>query len=452
MERRKRRTMAVGAFAAALAISALAPSIASAQGNVVGDLLNGLLGGAQGGGGSAPAGNVPGSDGGYQPPLHGSNPHGQGTVGVADLVPSSDAPLPSDPGDGDEDVVIGDTQGEQNADGSYQGRVTLLHANLLGVINLDDLLGDFLTIETSEGESKSGPLEPLNEALGQVCEASQGAGGKLCLNLLDMQSSTTADGSTNSFEAAGADVALGPITAKANVANSNGNISDDGTCQTASGDSSVASADVVGITADALQGSSSSTACQGGSNTQSNDSEVLNIAGFSFPIPVAGCGDGTANAEFTALSPLLSTVCNADDSSGSQTSSPYGVREALAAFVLPIASAGGLVKVSAGGPESHAVAPASTTPPTTDPPTNPPGDTAGDGSGVKGGQGGGAGDGGGNGEAGSGGPASTAAQPGDGKLAFTGTNLIILAMIGAGLVLGGLLFSSVSGRGRRATA
>jgi hypothetical protein len=416
MERRKRRTTAVGVFAAVLAISALAPSIASAQGNPVGDLLNGLLGDGQGGGGAAPAGGAPGSSNGYKPPLHGSNPHGQGTVGVADVVPSSDAPLPSDPGDGDEDVVIGDTQGEQNPDGSYQGRVTLLHANLLGVINLGDLLGDFLTIETSEGESKSGPFEPLNEALGQVCEASEGAGGKLCVNLLDMQSSTTATGSTNSFEAAGADVALGPITAKANLANSNGNISDDGSCQTATGDSSVASANVVGLTADALQGSSTSTACQSGSNTQSNDSEVLNIAGFSFPIPVAGCGDGTANAEFTALSPLLSTVCNADDSNGSQTGGPYGVREALAAFVLPIASAGGLAKVSAGGPESHAVAPTSSTPPPT---SNPPGETEG-GGGVKGGQGGsatGGGDGDGAGGDAGGGPASTTAQPGKGELA-----------------------------------
>ena len=89
MERRKRRMTAVGAFAAVLTITAMLPSMAAAQGNLVDDLLKGLLGG---GNGSAPAGGAPepqaGTPPNYTPPLHGSNPHGQGSVGVVDLTPS----------------------------------------------------------------------------------------------------------------------------------------------------------------------------------------------------------------------------------------------------------------------------------------------------------------------------------------------------------------------------
>lgn len=125
--RRTRRLTALAALSGALAASAIAPALASGQ-NVVDDLLNGLgVGG--GGGGPTPAAGVPG-DGGYQPPLHGNNPHGQGTVGTVDIQPSDTLPLSGDPVGGEgadqEEIVAGRARGEQNADGTYHGHITIL--------------------------------------------------------------------------------------------------------------------------------------------------------------------------------------------------------------------------------------------------------------------------------------------------------------------------------------
>lgn len=452
MERRTRRRMTVGAFAAVLAITAFVPSFAFAQGNLVNDLLKGLLGGGGGGGttlpsgdagGGAvtPAGGVPGPDSDYQPPLHGANPHGQGTVAVVDLTPDDVVPQPSDPVDGSEDVVIGDTQGEQNGD-AYHGRATALYVDLLGIVNTDQLLPGVLSIETNEGESKDGALQPLNDLLDDVCAAS---GNLVCATVADMHSETNANGSTNSFELVGADVSLlGAPVLSVDVAESHGNISDDGVCQTAHGDSSVASVTVLGLNADALQSSSTSTACNNGTpSSVTNDSETLNLLGLALPIPAAGCPgpNETPNTEFDLLG-LVGTVCNADDTNTNQTSSPYGIREALGVFVLPIVN---LLKVSVGGPESHAVAPTPTTPP-----ANPPTDDGG--GGAKGQQGAGGDDGGDDGGDGGdgGGPATTTAQPGGGELAFTGSNLIVLGLIGGALLLGGVALAG-SARHRRAT-
>jgi len=450
MERRRRlRTRGLAAFAAVLLVSISIPAAASAQGNIVDDLLKGLgLGGSGGGGGAAePAAGVPPS---YTPPLHGANPHGQGDVAAVDLIPSDTLPLPGNPSDADEDLVIGTSKG-QETNGSYSGRVTILHANLLGIIDTDALgLHDLLNIETSEGQTETGPTAALNNALDTiVCPA---LGGPGCLALLPMSSETTATGSQNSFAVASTDLSvdlglipvigpsLGVLGLQSAAASSTGEISETSTCQTSKGTSNVADLDAglpgIGpVSADALQGSSESQACNTGTSSVNQSSSVVNLQGAGLGIPVAGCANGTPNSDFNLelLGVVLaSTVCNADTTNGGQTSSPYGVREALTIFALPALR---LLKVTTAGPESHAVAPAATTPPDT------PG-TPGNGGGGNEGEGGGGGN---NGNPG-GGPTSTVAQPGGGELAFTGSNLLILGLMGAALILGGVGLARASTR------
>src|SRR5689334_5939243 len=101
LRRRRRRTVTVVAVAV-MAFVVSIPALASA--NPVDDLLHNLgLGGNSGSGstGSTDSGGgtaTPdaGSPPNYTPPLHGTNPHGQGTVGVVDITPSGDTPLSGD--------------------------------------------------------------------------------------------------------------------------------------------------------------------------------------------------------------------------------------------------------------------------------------------------------------------------------------------------------------------
>jgi hypothetical protein len=440
--RRRRRITALVASTAILAMVVGVPTLASA--NQVDDLLNGLgvgggsLGGSTGSSGgstsSAPADTRAGVPPTYTPPLHGTNPHGQGTDAVVDLTPGTSNPLSSDPSQSGEDVVVGDSSGEQGSSG-YSGKVTLAY-----------LFGQpLIQVASNPGESKDGPLQPLQDGLDQLCDAS---GNQLCLTVLGMHSSTTSNSTTNSFEAVGAHVA-GAEGVNADVLTSNGNASDDGTCQTAHGDSSVAGANVGPLTADALQGSSTSTACSSGTQSVDQNSTVVNLAGTGLPLPSAGCADGTPNTNFDALSPLLATVCNADDSNSGQTGSPYGVREALSLFAL-ITGDTSVIKVAAAGPESHAVAPAANTTPTT--PGN--GGTAGAGGkgGNKGGNGSGNGNGNGSGSGAGNGSAAGSAAAGNGQLAFTGADLLMLGLVGGALILGGLLLTTTGGRRHRQTA
>jgi hypothetical protein len=434
--RRRRRRAVVGVAIAVTAFVVGVPTLAAAD--PVSDLLHNLgldgsgaggSGGAVSGGGTATpdAGNPPA----YTPPLHGTEPHGQGTDAVADLTPGTSAPLPSDPGDGDEELIVGDSRGQQNSDGSYHGRVTL--AYLLGT--------PIIQVTSDPGQSNDGPLQPVQDALDQLCT---GSGNQLCLTILGMHSASTGNSSTNSLEVLGAHIG-GPSGINADVLTSNGNISDDGTTQTAHGDSGVAKANVGPLTLDALEGSSDSTAGSGGSSVN-QDSTVLNIGGTGLPIPAAGCDNGTPNTNFTPLSPLLATVCNADDSNGSQAGSPYGVREALTLFAL-ITGNSSLLKVGTAGPESHAVAPGSTTTP---PGGETPGGGGTKGAGGKGGNNGGNGGGGNGGGAGAGnGPAAGTAAPGNGQLAFTGADLLALAMVGGALILGGLALTTAGRRHRQ---
>jgi hypothetical protein len=421
----------VAVVSAAVTVFAVGiPTLASAD--QVSDVLHNLglgnSGGAASGGGTATpdAGNPPS----YTPPLHGTEPHGQGTDAVVDLTPGTSAPIAGDPSQGDEEVIVGDSRGQQSSDGTYHGRVTLLY-----------LLGTPIVQVTSDpGQSNNGPLQPVQDGLDQLCSAS---GNQLCLTVLGMHSSSTGNSSTNSFEALGAHIG-GPSGINADVLTSNGNISSDGTTQTAHGDSGVAKANVGPLTLDALEGNSDSSASSGGSSVN-QDSTVLNIAGTGLPIPAAGCANGTANTNFTPLSPLLSAVCNADDSNGSQTGSPYGVREALTLFAL-VTGNSSLLKVSTAGPESHAVAPSSTTTPPGG--GNPGGNGGTAGAGGKGGNNGGNG-GGGNGGGSGNGPAAGTPGTGNGQLAFTGADLFALAMVGGALILGGLALTTAGRRHRQ---
>jgi hypothetical protein len=437
--RRRRRATAVAAFVAILAMVVGVPTLASA--NQVGDLLNNLgLGNGAGAGPSgagstsAPADTRAGVPPTYAPPLHGTSPHGQGSDATVDLNPGSTNPYSSDPSQSGEEVVLGDSRGEQGT-GGYKGGVTLAY-----------LFGQpVVQVTTNPGESKDGPLQPLQDGLDQLCSAS---GNQVCLTVLGMHSSSTGNSSTNSFEAVGAHIG-GQAGVNADVLTSNGNISDDGTCQTAHGDSSVAGANVGPLTADALQGSSTSTACNTGSQSVDQDSTVVNLGGTGLPLPTAGCDNGTPNSNFDVLSPLVSAVCNADDSNSSQTGAPYGVREALSLFAL-ITGDSSVLKVAAAGPESHAVAPAANTIP-----TPPGGGTQGAGGkgGNKGGNGGGGnGANGANGGGGAGnGAAAGAAASGNGQLAFTGADLLALGLIGGALILGGLVLTTTAGRRHRQT-
>jgi hypothetical protein len=434
--RRRRRATAVAAFATVLAMVVGVPTLASA--NQVNDLLNSLgVGNGAGGTAGSSGGSTTSSDTRagvpptYTPPLHGTTPHGQGTDAVVDLNPGSSNPYSSDPSQSGEEVVLGDSRGDQGTSG-YNGSVTLAY-----------LFGQpVIQVTTKPGESKDGPLQPLQDGLDQLCD---GSGGQLCLTVLGMHSSTTSNSSTNSFEAVGAHIG-GPSGINADVLTSNGNISDDGTCQTAHGDSSVADANVGPLTADALQGNSTSTACSSGSQTVDQNSTVVNLGGTGLPLPTAGCDNGTANTNFDVLSPIVSAVCNADDSNSSQTGSPYGVREALTLFAL-VSGDSALLKATTAGPESHAVAPAANTTP-----TPPGGGTAGAGGkgGNKGGNAGGGNGAGAGGGAGNG-SAAGAAAAGNGQLAFTGADLLALGLVGGALILGGLALTTTAGRRHRQT-
>ena len=433
MERqsRGRGVRALAAFATVFAVSAFIPAVALAQGNAVNDLLKGVLSGGGAGGAASPqpAAGLPPS---YTPPLHGTNPHGQGDIATVDVAPQATNPLPGGLDTSTEEVTVGQSRGEE-VNGQYQGRVVLLDENLLNVVSVG--------IDTQEGQTET--LLPLQPALDAICTgAGQNAG---CATVLNMSSSSSSTGSNNSFSVASTDLdldlgPLGIVTLNSGVAQTTGNINETSTCQTATGSSNVANANlglpgVPAITADVLQGSSSSTACNNGNQSQSNSSTLANLNGAAIPAPLpAGCGNGTADTDIPIPAPLnlvVDGVCHPDDSSSGQTTAPYGVREALTAFVLPVLGVTPLIKVATAGPESHAVAPPATTPGT-------PGDD-GPGGGAEGEQGGG-----GPGD-GAGGPAATTAQAG-GELAFTGVNLLVLVLIGGALIAGGSALARASTR------
>lgn len=315
-----------------------------------------------------------------EPPLHGTNPHGQGTAAVIDLTPDSTRPLTVDEsGTADsEDIVVGRSRGEQRANGQYHGHVTV--AALFG----NEIIGG---ADTDPGDA------PVDEAIAEdllngLCSASG-----ICIEVARVRSATTSSSSINSFSLAG--LALGgDVTApglpvidapglEVRAAESTGNIVSEGACQTSSGSAEVANVEAGTAVAEVAESSSQSRACRDAAPTQTNTSRVIELGGTGVGIPAPGCADGTPDTE-TGLPVLLEVVCNADDSSGSNPAgtqaavagTPYGVRNALDVYVLAVPGISALAQVSTAQSESLAVAPAATptttTPTTTTPTTTTP--------------------------------------------------------------------------------
>ncbi len=418
--------------------------------NTVNETVDGVLGGAGGSGGSsggsapspAPAPTPAAGGPETEPPLDGGNPHAEGAVIDTDV----DNPLLPDLG-----VTVGESRGEQDAQGNYSGVV-----NVITVTGLGNPIR--LGISTSEGETASGPLGPINDGLDDLCTASS-----ICLSVLDYDSETTDKGSTNSFSAARASIGgsglLVPVEAVgAGVLTSEGDISETKKCQTASSNSSAADVGVLDdtINADALNSESESRACRDSAPEASADSEVaqLNQVGL---LGVLGCDEDAIDSEFppAPLDAVIDGVCNGDDTNGAQADSPYNVRKALGIDVLPavLPVVGVGVDLDAAKSESIAVAPEAQDPP--DPecpdPNNPDCDEdpdpecpdadnpdcdkdPPDGPGGPGGPGGG----------------PTGDSPG--SLPFTGSELTTLGLIGGIVMAAGLGLMAFTDRRRRAVA
>ncbi len=282
-----------------------------------------------------------------RPPLHGTNPHGQGTAAVVDLNPSATRPFSADPtGSTDsEDIVVGRARGEQRADGTYHGHVTV--AALFG----NEILSG---ADTAPGQEVHAAI--AQDLLNQLCASTQ-----ICLSAVQVDSTTNATGSVNRFGAASAAIGnpqLPSLSLGAVV--SEGNIAADANCQASHGASTVANVNAAGqVVASVATTTSDTRACRGQAPVQTNASRVVTLGQAGLPVPAPGCDNGTPDVT-TGIPGLLPIVCNADDSSatgGTQSTSPYGVRDALDVYVLavgPVAAA----KVSASSSESLAVAPA----------------------------------------------------------------------------------------------
>jgi hypothetical protein len=429
----------------------------------VNDTVNGLLGGS-GSGGSSPS---PAPSGGTtaapapaaaetDPAITGTDPHATGTVLDADIEIVDLTP-------GEEDVIVGESSGEQDSSGDYHGRVIPVSALGLGIA----------VVETDEGESASSPLAPLNDLLDQICAES---GNNVCLNVLDFSSNTTNSGSENVFSAANANLLNGVV--EAGVLESEGSINQGGGCQTASSSSGSSLGVAEGaLTVGALQSSSDSQACNDGSQTAQGDSEVLNLDELDAldPLELLGCSSTDVDDEFS-IPIVLEGVCNGDDTNGTQAEAPYNTRRALGIDVLPglgslVPGATGLLGVNGSTSESLAEAPGDEGPECPDPgnPDCPPDDECPDpdnpdcpgGSGDEcpdpsnpecpesgvgaGNPSGGDGPG---GSVGSGDPSGD--SPGGDSLAFTGADMGLLGAIGLGVMAIGLALMALADRRRRA--
>ncbi len=273
-----------------------------------------------------------------QPPTHGANPHGQGSVAVVDLDPSNERPLAADPdgGDSGEDVVVGRARGEKNADGTYHG-----HISVLGLFG-----NDVIPIDTAQGETKQGPLQPLQaNVLDPLCTSTN---QQICLSVLTANSVTTAQGSSNDFAVARASL----LGLGVGAADSQGAIAQDATCQSSGGAANTANVSSSAGTAIAQVAKSSSTSksCIGAAPVVTNTSEVIGLGGAGVPLPAAGCANGTPDTQ-TGLPGLLPIVCNAEEIAGASA-----VREALDVFALQVGT-NSLLKETTAASESLSVAP-----------------------------------------------------------------------------------------------
>jgi hypothetical protein len=276
------------------------------------------------------------------PPLHGTNNHGQGSVAVVDLGPSNERPQGGNPtgaNAGPEEIVVGRARGEQQTDGHYHGHITI--AALFG----NEIVG----VDSPEGVTQHGPLNALQTSLlDQICN---GSAQQVCLSVLTADSTTSATGSTNDFAVARAQLG-GPTGIGVGAAESHGDITQDANCQTST--SSAKTANVAaggGAVANAANSSSSSTSCRGQDPKVTNTSQVLGLGGTNLPIPAPGCADGTPDT-VSGIPALLPIICNADTIAGAS-----GVREALDVYVLSVGTTA-LTKETTGASETMSTAPA----------------------------------------------------------------------------------------------
>ncbi|MDQ3647794.1 MAG: hypothetical protein M3433_04290, partial [Actinomycetota bacterium] len=304
-----------------------------------------------------PRGATPSSPGGYQPPLHGTNPHGQGTVGTVDLAPTGQRPLSGDPSGNqpqpqdDEEIVVGRARGEKDAQG-YHGHITV--AALFG----NEIVG----VDTRPGQTEAGPLDAVQQGL--LTPVCNGTANQICLELVTADSTTTSSSTTNRFRAARAQLG-GPTGITTGVAESTGTAEEDANCQRTSGSANVVNAQVGSIVgADAATATSSSSSCRAGSGGTSHQTEsgrVIGINNAGVPITAPGCGNGTADT-VTTIPLLLTFVCNATDTNGvnetvAQAAQRYGVREALSVFAVNVPGVS-LAKLTTSAAESRSEAPA----------------------------------------------------------------------------------------------
>jgi LPXTG-motif cell wall-anchored protein len=274
-----------------------------------------------------------------QPPLHGTNPHGQGGVATVDLNPSNQRPLgPSTDGSdsGPEDIVVGRARGEQTANGAYHGHITILA--LFG----NDLLG----VDSAEGETKTGPLQPLQSSvLDPLCTSTN---GQVCLSVLTANSTTTGSGSQNDFALARASV-VGLGVGAAESGGSSGETTKD--CQTSVGTAKTANVataggQVVGV----ANSGTSSQSCRGQAPKVASTSQVVALGGNGIPLPASGCDNGTADT-LVEVPLLAKIVCNADEVAGAAL-----VRDALDVFAINSGTSS-LVRESTAASEALSVAP-----------------------------------------------------------------------------------------------
>lgn len=234
--------------------------------------------------------------------MQGPNPHGQGTVLAVSLG-------------GNEAVVVGRSRGEQKSDGTYHGHTTTLA--LFG----NDVIGN----DTLPGQSAKSPFAPLQEQLlDQICK---GSSGNLCIDLLRADSASTATGSTNHSRLLGLSLG-GKSGINALVGDSNGNIQQNGDCQKAHGDVTLVKLVAGGNPIlDIGESASDSNACPTGTTTHNSENPLIAIGGQGIPLP--GCGANTPG-NLIDLSPLLAIACNA----GSQAGAGTVGNDALVATVL----------------------------------------------------------------------------------------------------------------------
>jgi LPXTG-motif cell wall-anchored protein len=273
-----------------------------------------------------------------QPPTHGTNPHGQGTIAVADLDPSSERPLAADPdgGDSGEDAVVGRARGERNADGTWHG-----HISAVGLFG-----NDVIPVDTAPGETKDGPLQSLQaNILDPLCTNTN---QQVCLTVLRMHSATTGTSSTNDFAVARASL----LGLGVGAADSQGVAGQSGACQTSAAGANAANVTTAtGTIAQVSKSTSTSKSCKGAAPVVTQTSQVIGLGGTGVALPAAGCANGTPDTQ-AGLPGLLPIICNAEELVGNNAA----VREALDVFALQVGT-NSLLKATTAASESLSVAP-----------------------------------------------------------------------------------------------